>query len=189
MESFSPELQIKENLLEHRSSITTTTRTSLRTWPPIWIALSITKKWWEIMLPVLKPLPKTFGPKTAPSPIDLWPVFVSSLETFESSIFRHVKFPLLFSTFENSKKLCTLQTMIQWRKPTIGCVSALFFYYILFFEKKSDFLKLQVEHYVSRWTSMKKNCLTGRSMTFKMTAFRAETSTRTSYQTPRKFQR
>ena len=56
------------------------------------------------MLPVLKPLPKTFGPKTAPSLIDLWPVFVSSLETLESSIFRHVKFPPSFLNFRELKK-------------------------------------------------------------------------------------
>ena len=31
--------------------------------------------------------------------------------------------------------------MIQWRKPTIGCVSALFFYYILFLMKQIWVLK------------------------------------------------
>ena len=90
------------------------------------------------MLPELKNRRKTFGPKNLHSALLTFDLFSSLvLRLWYHQFFAMWNFPS-FSQLSRNKKLCTLRTMIQWPRPTIGCVSfSLFFYTLLFlFTKK-----------------------------------------------------
>ena len=91
------------------------------------------------MLPELKNRRKTFGPKNLHSALLTFDLFSSLvLRLWYHQFFAMWNFPS-FSQLSRNKKLCTLRTMIQWPRPTIGCVSfSLFFYILLFlFTKKA----------------------------------------------------